>query len=276
MATFSGSINSNTQITREDLFSNTLIAKEVIVSDAWVGVVPGFELILSNTQITREDLFSNALIAKEVIVSDAWVYKTFSDSINSDVQITKEAIVSDTYVYKTFSDSINSDVRITKEAIVSDTYVYTSGSFPSQTRDGVVLGRGIPVSSSRSAVAFGITYHSNETIVADVITSAVLDLTTANTPLTYNQYNWAYDWVTRQWNGCIVKFEVRQHDDVGELTGETWQEVQKGQVVTNVKRYHQWRAHVWASGSQDFELHQFTIKAYVNYSASDSYTSIIR
>lgn len=100
--------------------------------------------------------------------------------------------------------------------------------------------------------------------------SGVLDLTTAYTPKPYTTIDWAYDWVTRELNGCEVVFEARSALSLVSLNTATWNVIENQQVIPAlaVERYNQWRFTLKASGSRDFELHQFTMKAYNNYSAS--------
>lgn len=255
MSTFSGSINADALIVR------------AISSDALViYLYHEFRDIDSQAYITKAQLYSDAYITKETLVSDAHIVYRLSGSLDSDAYITKEQLSSDAIVSISPVQTITSDARI-----------LNSGSFPTQTRGALIVGAGTSISSSRGALIKGYGESSNETIVYDIFTSLLLDLTLAGTPNVYDTYDWAYDWATREWHGCIVKFEARQNDDSYAINGELWQEIQKGQIISrqDVKRYHQWRLHLWASGSRDFELHQFTIKAYVDNYSSALTTSII-
>lgn len=135
----------------------------------------------------------------------------------------------------------------------------------------ITIGSSTPLSSSRDALIYaGAVNPSSGNIAYDIIIGSVMDLLDADTPDAYHSYDWAYDWCTRQWNGCVVRFEARQSNDRMALISEPWSEITNGQILShiNIKQYHQWKMHLWASGAYDFELHQFTIKAFAQNPSS--------
>ena len=163
--------------------------------------------------------------------------------------------------------------------ILSNAYVYQSGSI---SRNTFISGQGTLMSGSRGLLVYTTDMStSDETIVVDMITSGdtlntVLDLETISPPLGYKNYDWVYDWVVRTYNDCQYKFETRSGNTLTEMKTAVFHRITQGQLLPrgSVDRFHQWRAHVWASGSGDFELHQFTIKGYVNYPQDPFYRAL--
>jgi hypothetical protein len=117
---------------------------------------------------------------------------------------------------------------------------------------------------------------SDEVVVADMITSSIMDLATVIPPLGYQNYDWKYDWVVRTYNSAQYRFEIRTGETTQNLLASTFSPIVLGQVISigQVPKYYQWRCHVWASGSGDFELHQFSIKGYIDYPSSLLYASL--
>jgi hypothetical protein len=230
--------------------------------------------------INKQSILSNADIKGPIsssISSSARIYRNYSGgmysglNIGSDARITKESIDSTAQIIKR---SISTDIN----KIISNANIlqYNTINF---TLPSIVIGQSSgSISFYLPAIVVGTEYEgTNHNSVYDIITSSLMDLTEAQTPDPYYYYDWAYDWCSREWNNCVVRFETRQSDNSNEILGETWREITNGQVVphTYVKRYHQWRMHLWATGSGDFELHQFTIKAYTQYPSNKFNTSII-
>ncbi|MHA1290746.1 MAG: dockerin type I repeat-containing protein, partial [Candidatus Thorarchaeota archaeon] len=160
--------------------------------------------------------------------------------------------------------------------VASDAMVYKSGS--AATLPIFMAGR----STDRTSESRGVLIHttdistSDEVVVADMITSNPMDMLTIAPPLGYQNYDWKYDWVVRTYNSAQYRFEIRAEDTLSELYTAVFSEIHQGQIILrgHVPRYHQWRCHVWASGSGDFELHQFTIKGYVDQPANSLYRSL--
>lgn len=117
---------------------------------------------------------------------------------------------------------------------------------------------------------------NDTSLSGSMFTSDVVDLTTAYTPAPFATMDWAYDWVTRELNDCVVTFEARSADSLVNLTTAPWAVIENDQLIASidVRRYNQWRFTLKASGSRDFELHQFTIKAYNQYSSSRGATGL--
>jgi len=117
---------------------------------------------------------------------------------------------------------------------------------------------------------------SDEVVVADMLTGSVMDMLVITPPLEYQNYDWKYDWVVRTYDLAQYKFEIRTGDTLPELNTAVFSRINQDQIILRgqVPRYHQWRCHVWASGSSDFELHQFTIKGYIDWPANPLYRSL--
>ncbi len=251
--------------------------------DALYIAASNFEIYsLTIEQITTQ-ILSNATIflptETKTITSDAFLYKpVYTDSVNitSDAEIThnKADILSDAWIVGNyiFSDAIISKTELT--TITTDAYIYQSGSF---TTDILLFGRANVVNTNYNMLVYSTDISSSgEVISKDMITGDILDMTTVTPPLGYNNYDWKYDWVVRTFNKCQYKFEIRAANDLLELSAEPFHEIQLDEQIYKgqVNRYYQWRCHVWASGSGDFELHQFTIKGYVDYPANPLYRTL--
>jgi len=241
-----------------------------IKSNAVIVALEYHSTIESKAEIIAGNVISStANILKEqlrVRTSSANVYLELLNTLDSDATVLKP--------------SLNSDANILKEqltTIQSDARVLGSGSLALSILPAVMYGRGLIVQSNLPVYIVSGAMSSSQTIAYDVINGSTLDLLDSGISEPYYNYDWSYDWVTRQWNHCAVKFEARSSDNPYALNGETWTEVYNEQVIPkgSVKRFHQWRAHVWASGSRDFELHQFTVKAFFNYPSKATHTGII-
>lgn len=164
----------------------------------------------------------------------------------------------------------------------------SSSSFPYSSYDpnvfdvslGAVTNLGPTIDSSFSGSTTSVTVpgtlgfvKSSGAIVNNIYTSPVLDL--EDTGLAIGSYDWAYDWVSHLIRDCRILMEARLFDSLPP-SGD-WDKVAAGDVIyrLNVKRYCQYRAHVftWFTGS--FALHQFSMKAYVSGSSNPYYTSVI-
>lgn len=244
-----------------------------------------FEIYSESAITDIETVSSNAEIFSTspttTIISDAFISATptFKDriSITSDASITldKSDILSDAYIVDAL---INSDAHIEAEELVtisSDAYVYQSGSFC--RKSALLYGRANSFTDPRDIFVYSADISSSdETVVTDTVMGPVMDMTTVSPPLGYNNYDWKYDWVVRIFNKCQYKFEVRSAETLLDLSAEPFHEIALGAPIYKgqVKRYHQWLCHVWASGSGDFELHQFTIKGYIDYPANPFYRAL--
>jgi len=220
-----------------------------VLSDAYIIppiVYTGIASVLSNAEVTdkRRDVLSDAYVA-DAVYSDATILG------NEEITVTSDAMVyrSITQSYKTF-----------------------------------LMGRGSSVGfpEARDLLVYCTNFSSSDgTIVPDTVTSSttpgsVLDMTEVTPPLGYDNYAWKYDWVVRTYNAAQYKFEIRTGETIPDLTANTFSPITLGQVIPigSVPRYYQWRCHVWASGSGDFELHQFSIKGYVDHHESLLYSSL--
>jgi hypothetical protein len=252
--------------------------------------MPGSGLPIKRYTATKYG--GDAYIIKPSILSSADIKGPISGSISSSAAIKRN------YSGEMYSGlNIGSDARINKATIISNAQIikhnistdvnkiYSAANILHHdsinfTLPSIVIGQSsgaisfyLPAIIVRAAEYEG----TNQNSVYDIITSSLMDLTEVQTPDPYYSYDWAYDWVSREWNNCVVRFETRQSDDSNMIRNEEWKEITNGQVIpyTYVKRYHQWRMHLWATGSGDFELHQFTIKAYTQYPSNKFNTSII-
>lgn len=252
-----------------------------------------FEIYSSDVQGDQADIFSNIEIyepvSQEDILSDLYVIPqhtyTEKSSIASDAIIGDEGtnIPSDTLIV---ASNINSDASISATetaSIVSDLSVYRSGSastlpiFVTGRSTGRISNTIIEASGSRSLLVYTTDIStSDEVVVADMLTSSVMDMSVITPPLGYQNYDWKYDWVVRTYDLAQYKFEIRTGDTLPELNTAVFSRINQDQIILRgqVPRYHQWRCHVWASGSSDFELHQFTIKGYVDWPANPLYRSL--
>ena len=252
-----------------------------------------FEIYSSDVQEDQDDILSNAEVYEPVggkdILSDLYVIPqhtyTEKSTIASDATIGDEGsnIPSDTLIV---ASNINSDAVIlaTETAtIVSDLSVYRSGSagilpvFMTGRSTGRITDTLIEASGSRSLLVYTTDIStSDEVVVADMLTSSVMDMLIITPPLGYQNYDWKYDWVVRTYDLAQYKFEIRTGDTLPELNTAVFSRINQDQIILRgqVPRYHQWRCHVWASGSSDFELHQFTIKGYIDWPANPLYRSL--
>ena len=238
----------------------------------------------------QADILSDATIQSNQgdISSDAYIIPphiyTETATINSDAVVGDAGtnISSDAFV----AHSIMSDAHIwaTEAAtIASDSMVYRSGSaailpvFMVGRSTGRISDTIIEASGSRSLLIYTTDIStSDEVVVEDMITSNPMDMSIIVPPLGYQNYDWKYDWVVRTYDSAQYKFEIRTGDTLPELNTAVFSRINQGQIILRgqVPRYHQWRCHIWASGSGDFELHQFTIKGYVDRPANPLYRSL--
>ncbi len=115
-------------------------------------------------------------------------------------------------------------------------------------------------------------------IVNDMFTSDPIDLENVQPPFGYQNYDWSYDWVVRTFNQAIYTVETRVGDSLDEVnlalfsTKELGHRFKRGKIP----RYHQYRLHVWASGSGDLEFHQFTVRGHVVHGASKYHELLIQ
>lgn len=118
---------------------------------------------------------------------------------------------------------------------------------------------------------------SLETIVPDLFTSTVFDLNTVTPPFGYQNYDWSYDWIVRTFNQAVYLVEARSGNTLDAVNIAVFSTAHLGDIFSKgaVPRYHQWRLHVWASGSNDFEFHQFTLRGHVSHGRNAHYTSLI-
>jgi len=213
---------------------------------------------------------SNAYIVPAPIVTEIV-------TVTSDAEITdlRRDVLSDAFI----AVNVYSNAHIiANEALTiqSDAMIYRSGS---AAREVFTMGKGsfvgFPDSGSTLVYCTDIS-SSDEVIVADMITSVVMDMAEVTPPFGYQNYNWKYDWVVRTYDNAQYKFEVRTGETPLSLLASTFSSIVLGQVISigDVPRYHQWRCHIWASGSGDFELHQFSIKGYIDYPADILYSSL--
>jgi len=192
-------------------------------------------------------------------------------TINSTAFIGLPSISSTTTIRKPATQTISSNTNIKQTGYA---YVVSPGSvLPGLTRITADVF-GSPIATIQSNANITIYSNSSQTTVVDTITASidplyVLDLASVSPPFGYQNYDWAYDWVVRTYNGAVCKFEARSADNLVTLNIQPFTSIAQGQIIprADIHRYHQYKAHVWASGSGDFELHQFTIKAYVDYPA---------
>jgi len=249
-----------------------------------------FEVYSPGVQADQEDILSDAEIKsnKEDILSDAYIIPThtYTETITIEVDaVVGDAgtdITSDTLI----AHNINSDAHIwaTETAtITSDLMVYRSGSaatlpiFMTGRSTGRISDTIIEASGSRDVLIYTTDIStSDEVVVEDMITSNPMDMSTIVPPLGYQNYDWKYDWVVRTYDSAQYKFEIRTGDTLPELNTAVFSRINQRQIILRgqVPRYHQWRCHIWASGSGDFELHQFTIKGYVDRPANPLYRSL--
>jgi len=246
-----------------------------------------FEIYSSEVQQGQADVFSNAEIYhgsnQEDVLSDAYIKPapTYTETaiISGSAVVTPgDDIISNAWVSDVGSQITSNAIILGSETVMvaSDAMVYKSGS--AATLPIFMVGR----STDRTSGSRGLLIHttdistSDEVVVADMITSNPMDMLTIAPPLGYQNYDWKYDWVVRTYNSAQYRFEIRAEDTLSELYTAVFSEIHQGQIILrgHVPRYHQWRCHVWASGSGDFELHQFTIKGYVDQPANSLYRSL--
>ena len=194
---------------------------------------------------------------------------------NAEITDLRKDVLSDAFI--TIDVLSNANI-LANEAITiqSDAMIYRSGS---AARSTFTMGKGsfagFPDSGSTLVYCTNTT-SSDETVVVDIITSSIMDMVNTAPPLGYQNYDWKYDWVVRTYNAAQYKFEIRTGATTLDLLASTFSPIVLGQTISigEVPRYHQWRCHVWASGSGDFELHQFSIKGYVAHPSSLLYSSL--
>jgi len=243
----------------------------------------GFEIYSLIAEQATEQILSNATIflptETQTIKSDAFVnHPVYTDTIhitaNAEITDTKSDVKSNAYIVDAniYSNAIIRTLGTT--TIKSDAYVYRNKML---STDLLFFGEATRISKSHNLLIFTTDFSSSdEVIINDMITGLVMDMNTVTPPLGYNNYDWKYDWVVRTFNKCQYKFEIRVADNLTELFAEPFHEISLEEQIYKgqVNRYHQWRCHIWASGSGDFELHQFTIKGYVDFLANPLYRTL--
>lgn len=215
------------------------------------------------------------------VTSDAYIVPapivTETVAVTSNAEITDKRVdmLSDSFV----AINVYSNANIIASELVtvqSDAMIYKSGY---SVREIFTMGKGAFVGfpESRSTLIYCTDISSSdEVVVADMITSSIMDMADVAPPLGYRNYGWKYDWVVRTYDSAQYKFEIRTGETVLNLLASTFSPIVLGQVILTgeVPRYHQWRCHVWASGSGDFELHQFSIKGYIDHPINLLYSSL--
>jgi hypothetical protein len=256
---------------RVDITSTSTIVKYEIQSAATITVViPGQSMNSDAYIVDRYSMMtSDALVGMtgNAISSNAVVSNSYTTTLTSDARVLRSTEASQ-WAFSPKSTRLGMRLSITPSAVPQTNY--RKFPFTSPTTQNLL-----------SYTLSGTT--SKETKVNDLITSPltadyVLDLMTANPPLGYAQYDWKYDWVVQTQRHCRYLFEARSADTLAEIESKTFVRVNKDDVIPKeyLKRYHQWRAHVWASGSGDFKLYQFSVKAYVEYPANPLYRSLAK
>lgn len=281
----------------ETAVSETARYVKIYLDNNWFsldGIYSGeFEIYSSDVQEDQDDILSDAEVFAPVsggdILSGLYVIPQHTyietSNITSDATVGDEGtnIPSDMLIV---ASNINSDAVIlaTETAIiVSDLSVYRSGSagvlpvFMVGRSTGRMTNTLIEASGSRSLLVYTTDIStSDEVVVADMLTSSVMDMSVITPPLEYQNYDWKYDWVVRTYDLAQYKFEIRTGNTLPELNTAVFSRINQDQIILRgqVPKYHQWRCHVWASGSSDFELHQFTIKGYIDWPANPLYRSL--
>lgn len=261
-------------------------------------ILRNVDSIQSNAKITANytaTITSNAYIKvneTSTKTSNALIVNKATASIQSSARIsanTLTTIASTATIIYTSSLSSTATIRRNETVNITSTANILRSEYLDGTANTIVLGqanvndwdvRGTYITTTQNTTSIGTVV--NDMITGDPLltigqnTPTVLDLASASTPHGYVNYDWAYDWVVKTRNYAQYMFETRQSDSIIDLPALKYSQVVKGQILPrgNVKRYHQWRLHVWASGSGDFELHQFTVKAYTKYPA-DPFTRAI-
>ncbi|KKL45525.1 hypothetical protein LCGC14_2354820, partial [marine sediment metagenome] len=218
---------------------------------------------------------SAAVTSDGYIVSAPIVTEIATVTSNAEITDLRRDVLSDAFI----TINVYSNAHIVTNEVVtvqSDAMIYRSGS---AIREVFTMGKGsfvgFPDSGSTLIYCTNIS-SSDEVIVADMITSSIMNMTDITPPLGYQNYAWKYDWVVRTYDSAQYKFEIRTGETKLDLLASTFSSIVLGQIIPigEVPRYHQWRCHIWASGSGDFELHQFSIKGYVSYPANLLYSSL--
>ena len=250
----------------------------------------GTRLGISEVQIwgnasinTRVDITSDMQIAALTqITSDMYIFiPVFTDTVTilsdaeiddnlklilSDAQILGpgEQMPSNMVISNEEDQTILSDANI-EQTLISSLNVFAA--FPGSGSLGALEGEGYdPTLFAMHTLIFtDLISSSDETVVADIFTSTTMDMKGVEPPFGYQNYDWSYDWVATTYNSATYLVETRTGETLDELsvavyfTRELGYRFRRGRIP----RYHQWRLHVWASGSGDFEFHQFTVKGHV-------------
>jgi hypothetical protein len=164
----------------------------------------------------------------------------------------------------------------------------SSGSFPYSSYDSTVFSINfgtiknlVPtIDASYSGSANNTTVSgssgfvkSSGAIVNNIYTSPILDLFEVG--LSYLDHDWAYDWVVNLKQDCRILVETRLFDSLPP-SGD-WTLVNSGDVIyySKVKRYSQYRIHVFTQFANSFAAYQFSMKQYASSSSDPYFTSII-
>ena len=255
-----------------NIFSIESMGLEIIGS----AIQQNTSTVISNAEIfyitNTLTVSSDAYIVPAPIVTEIATVTSNAEIIDTRVDVLSDAeIASGATVYSNASIIAGESTTIQSNAMV-----YHSGS---AAREVFTMGKGVftgfPETRATLVYCTNIT-SSDEVVVADMITSSIMDITDIAPPLGYQNYAWKYDWVVRAYNAAQYKFEIRTGATTLDLLASTFSPIILGQTIPigTVPRYHQWRCHVWASGSGDFELHQFSIKGYVEHPSSLLYSSL--
>jgi len=245
-----------------------------------------------NTQTT---ILSDAtILGIAQLTSDAYIFTpVFTESVsllsNAEISDNLKSIVSDAYIFgignRLFSNTFISNTEnltILSNASIEQTKIEglnTYIAFPGSGSLSILEGENYDPTLFAMHTLFytDLDSSSEGTIVPDLFTSIIMDMKDVEPPFGYQNYDWTYDWVAETFNNAEYLIETR--------TGETLSEVNKAVFFSrnlgyrfrrgHVPRYHQWRLHMWASGSGDIKFHQFTIKGHVTQAISKFHRNLI-
>ena len=239
---------SDTFLEQNLLYSNSEFERDAIVT------------ITSNGYIEAPSATTYTTISSDAVF-DSNLILTYSDA---EIIYLNTQLKSDAVILGPTSTSINSAATI-QRTLLSFRGVFNphpgqaslKNLRPEENYDKSLIIRGAFDQSLLDSTSL-------ETIVPDMYTSTPMDIGDCITPYGYQKYDWSYDWTIKTFNNAKYIIEVRSGESEIELYANVFSPINKGHLMLpgNIPKYHQWRAHVWASGSGDFELHQFTIKCH--------------
>lgn len=251
-----------------------------IFSDAQITITPvqGIDTsLLSNTLLAWASGPNGPTVAEAEALSPGYITYMREMQANAKIIDSGQEMNSNGTILASETVTILSDASLSRTATFA---LAMHVAYPGSGSLSILEGQGYSPDLFEQRLIAHSTLETTSvgTIVADMFTSDLIDLSNVQPPFGYPNYDWSYDWVVRTYNQAIYTVETRIGETPDEVNLAIFSVKELGHRFERgkVPRYHQYRLHVWASGSGDFEFHQFTVRGHVVHGANKYYESLIQ